>query len=256
MRTGTFVPLLVAAGLLSSAAVAGMKPGDAPTSDVGGTTSVAGKPFEGQVTMNVTTEHTAGPQRVDVRVRGDRVRYDLPPSSNTQHQPLQAIVDMGSRTVTLVMPAQKQYSVIDFNKIPPEEKQAAEQKIGAETANWTASRTGATKSLAGHPCDQWEAVNTASNLKVEACLAPGVRMDFDRILPASLFPKSWADRLRNGELPLSATVLDSAGKPTFNEQVTRIQTRPVADSELRPPAGYKKVELPMTEFGNYLPSSR
>lgn len=212
--------------------------------------------FEGNVTMQISTDRTSGPQTVTVHVKGERTRYDLPPSSNEQHEPLTAIVDMAKKQVMLVMPAQKSYAVLDMNKIPPQSRQATAQRLEGTAADWTASPTGATKNVAGHDCNQWQAADKKTNVKIDACLAPGVRVDFDRMLPASLLPPSWADKLRNGELPLAATVYSADGKQTFNAQVTSVTPKPVPQSEFTPPAGYKRVTLPLTAFGDLLPATR
>lgn len=212
--------------------------------------------FEGDVTMQISTDRSNGPQNVTAHVKGDQVRYDLPPSSNEQHEELQAIVDMAKKQVMLVMPAQKTYAVIDLNKIPPQERQATAQKIEGTAADWTAAPTGTTKTVAGRDCDQWKATDTKTSVKIDACLAPSVRIDFDRLLPSSMLPSSWTDKLRNGQLPLAATVYSADGKQTFNEQVTSVTPKPLPSSVFRAPAGYKRVTLPLTAFGDLLPTTR
>jgi hypothetical protein len=241
--------LLLAFGLLSPAAHAAT--GAAATGPEKSTGS-----FEGDVTMQITMDRTNGPEKVTAHVKGNRVRYDLPPSSNAQHQPLTAIVDMGRKHVMLVMPSQKTYAVLDMNQIPPQSRQATAQRVESAAADWKASPTGRTQSLAGHDCHQWEATNTKTSTKVEACLAPGVRIDFDKLLPSSMVPATWSDRLRNGELPLAATVYGADGRQTFNEEVTHVTPRIVPDSEFAAPTGYERIDLPPTAFGDLLPTAR
>jgi hypothetical protein len=204
--------------------------------------------------MRISTERTNGPQDVTVHVKGDQVRYDLPPSSNAQHEPLHAVVDMGKKQVMIINPTQKTYAVVDMNKIPPQSKQATAARIQGAAADWTAAPTGTKKSLAGHDCDQWKASDKKTNTTIDACLAPSVRIDFDRLLPSSMLPASWADKLRNGELPMAATVYAPDGKQTFEEQVTSVTPKLLPESTFAPPAGYKKVTLPLTAFGDLLPS--
>lgn len=260
MHTATVATaLLLAAGLATPPAMgATAAQAPKPTGNAAQNTQAqapTGK-FEGNVTLRVTTERSNGPQKVGVAISGDRVRYDLPPSPITQNQPESAIVDMATKQVLLVMPAQRSYAVLDMNTIPPQSKQATEQRLAGAAGNWTAAPTGTTKSLAGYACNQWQATNVKSSTKIDACLAPGVRVDFDKLLPASMLPASWADKLRNGELPLSATVYDASGKPTFTAQVTSVTPRAVPASDFAPPAGYKRVELPMGAFGRLMPSTR
>ncbi len=209
--------------------------------------------FEGDVTMRISTDRTSGPQNVTVHVKGDQVRYDLPPSSNAQYEPMQAIVDMGKKRVMLVMPAQKTYAVLDLNTIPPESKQAAAQRIEGAAADWTASPNGTTRMVAGRACAPWQATDTKTHVKIDACLAPSVRIDFDRLLPSSMLPPAWTDRLRNGELPMSATVHSPDGKQTFEEQVTSVTPKSLSSSTFSVPPGYKQITLPLTAFGDLLP---
>lgn len=210
--------------------------------------------FEGDVAMQISTDRTNGPQKVTAHVKGDQVRYDLPPSSNTQHEPMQAIVDMAKKQVMLVMPKQKSYAVLDLNTIPPQSRQATAQRVEGAAADWTAAPTGTSKNLAGHGCDQWQATNKKSNVKIDACLAPSVRVDFDRLLPSSLLPPLWSDKLRNGELPLAATVYSAEGKQTFSAQVTSVNAKPLPESLFAAPAGYKRITLPLSAFGDLLPT--
>ncbi|HZU84038.1 MAG TPA: DUF4412 domain-containing protein [Polyangiaceae bacterium] len=208
---------------------------------------------EGSIAMSVTTDRSHGPQKVDVEIKGSRLRCDLPASASAEHQPLQAVVDMARQRVVLVMPAQSAYAVLDMNQVPPESRQDAERRLAEEASRWTAVRTGTQKTIAGHRCNTWEARDDKTGRRIDACLAPDVRLDFDAILPPSMLPPSWTDKLKNGELPLAATVYDASGKVTFHEQVTRVQLRTVADSRFEPPAGYKRVDLPLSSFGSLLP---
>jgi hypothetical protein len=247
MHTATVATaLLLAIGLLTPDARAAATTGAAPSSNT----------FEGDVTMRITTERSNGPQDVKVHVKGDKVRYDLPASASSQNQPLQAVFDMATKKVLMIMPEQRAYAVLDLNTIPPESRQATTERAEAQAANWTAAPTGTSKELAGHRCDQWQATNTKSNMKVDACLAPDVRINFEAFLPQAMLPPAWADKMRNGELPLSATVYSAEGKQTFNSQVTNVTRRTVPSSEFTPPADYKRVELPMSAFGNLMPTPR
>lgn len=225
-------------------------------SATGGTSAAPSATFEGDIAMRVTTDKTKGPQDVKVHVKGDKVRYDLPASASSNNQPVEAVVDMSTKKVLMVMPAQKSYAVLDLNAIPPESKQATAQRLEGASANWTAAPTGTTKQIAGHHCNQWQATNTQSNVKVDACLTPDVRIDYDALLPESMLPPAWAAKMRNGELPLSASVYSADGKQTFNSQVTNVTHRTVPDSEFAPPSDYKRVELPMSAFGDLMPSTR
>lgn len=219
-------------------------------------TGITSKPgsFEGDVTMQISTERTNGPQMVTVHIKGDRVRYDLPPSSNVQQEPIHAVVDMGKKQVMLINPVEKTYAVVDMNEIPPQSKQAAAARIEGAAADWTAAPTGTKKSLAGHDCDEWKATDKKTSTRIDACLAPSVRIDFDRLLPSSMLPASWADKLRNGELPMAATVYAADGKQTFDEHVTSVTPRTVHASTFAAPPGYKRVTLPLTAFGDLLPT--
>ncbi|HEX8791863.1 MAG TPA: DUF4412 domain-containing protein [Polyangiaceae bacterium] len=219
----------------------------------GDTGQAANGNFEGDVTMRISTDRSNGPQDVTVHVKGDQVRYDLPPSSNQQHEPMQAIVDMGKKRVMLVMPTQKTYAVLDMNKIPPESKQAAARRLEGAAADWTASPNGTPQTVAGRSCDPWQATDTKTNMKIDACLAPSVRIDFDRLLPSSLLPPAWTDKLRNGQMPMSATVHSADGKQTFDARVTSVTPKTVPASTFAAPAGYKQVTLPLTAFGDMLP---
>jgi hypothetical protein len=242
--------LLLGLGLSSSAAFAAT----GGTANTGAATNAPAGHFEGDVTMQVTTPRTSGPQKVTMSIKGDQVRYALPASSNAQHEPVDAVVDVAKKQVTIINPAQKTYAVLDLDAVPPQSKQATAQNIQSAAADWKAAPTGTTKTVAGQRCNQWQATDTKSSTKIDACLTPGVRIDFDKLLPASMLPASWADKLRNGELPLAATVYAPDGKETFSEQVTSVTPRTLPESDFTPPAGYKKVTLPLTAFGDLLPT--
>lgn len=233
-------------GLLAAPALA------APTTAPSG--GAPNAKFEGDVSMQITTDRSNGPQAVTAHIKGNQVRYDLPPSSNKENQPMQAIVDTTKKQVTLVMPEQKTYAVLDMNTIPPQSRQATANRISGAAASWKAMPTGVSKSMAGHDCNEWKAIDTKSNVKIDACLAPSVRIDFDKLLPSSMLPTSWADKLRNGELPLSATVYSADGKQTFDSEVTAVNPRTLPASDFMAPANYKRVTLPLSAFGDLLPS--
>jgi hypothetical protein len=212
--------------------------------------------FEGHIGVRMTRDRQQAQRDMQMEVKDDRARFDLPPSSNAQHQSVHAIIDMRQSRVVLVMPAQRTYAVLDLNQIPAESKATAEKRIRSEAGNWTATATGTTKTLAGHTCNEWQARNSANGDKIDACLAPDVRIDFDAMLPGSLLPAAWTDKLKNGELPLSATGYDSKGKVTFQEQVSSVRPQAVPDSDFEPDPSYKRVDVPLSAFVALLPRNQ
>ena len=242
------VLLALGSGLIATEAVATVSP------------RVSETRFEGRISMRATSTASKGPRSVTVEIKGSRARVDLSPagaqSADAQGRPLQAIVDQSNRRLVLVNPDQRTYAVLAMTQIPSDSRQATELRIDRAAANWTAVPSGATTTIAGHRCTQWKVRNAWSSDQIDACLAPDVRIDYAAILPQWLVPGAWTEKLRTGELPLSASGYDASGRTIFAEQVISVRPQPVPDTDFEPPATYERVDLPISALRPFLPSKK
>jgi hypothetical protein len=202
------------------------------------------KSFEGEVDLTVDSARANGTQRVQAQVKGDRVRFTLPASSNLD-RPVDAVVDGSAKKAFLIFPADKVAAEIDASKVKPNPAAVRER---AETAqrNWTVQDTHAKSEVAGHSCEVWRVDRKDSEARIDACLATDLPyVDLEKVIPAGWLPETWSDKLEHAALPLRILDFDAKGQQTLKVEVTRIEKKTVPDNVVTVPAGYKIVQLPV-----------
>jgi hypothetical protein len=206
--------------------------------------------FEGALTMHMTSPHRAVADDITFLSKGDKLRFDAPPSHHGEHT--HVIFESATKQMLVVLDAQKSYMELDLPKAIAATPQAA-GKVPSTPP--TVTKTGKHEKIAGYDCEDWD-IKDSNGKQAQACIAEGVSfIDFASIGPgaaAAGSPSAWLDELHGKKLfPLRAIDFDAAGKESSRMEVTKIEKKKLDDSLFAIPAGYKKIEMP--HFGGGMP---
>ena len=179
----------------------------------------AQRPFEGQVTMQLTGE--SGTTIMETWIKPGKARMVM----SAGGREFVMIADYEAATMLMVMPQQQ---MVMEMPIP------AEVTSGESTAKVT--RTGRSDTVAGHRCEIIRVEDKGEI--VEVCGATNMGR-FVMGGPGRRGQPAWGKGLE-GFFPLR--VADEAGKVVL--QVTKIERKAVADDQFRPPAGFRTMTMP------------
>lgn len=182
---------------------------------------LSGGPFEGAITMNMTS---AGKTETMIyEVKGDKMRFDRPAGPDSGY----AIVD--GKKITSVDDKKKMAIVMDMNAMPTAGGAAA----AAAAKKPNIEKTGKTDTVAGYSCDIWKITEDNGN-KTEACLGKGIAF------PAFGKSNDWtAELMADKSFPLRAVTTDASGAEKNKMEVTKIEKKSLDDSRFQVPAGYQ-----------------
>jgi hypothetical protein len=191
-------------------------------------TTAGAQSFEGAVTYQMekgTWLYSA---------KGSKVRMDV----NQPEEPGAAMIwDTDANTMMMILPAQKMYMSMPMNQklsnVPDTAGRGTVTKIGSEV-------------IAGHPCDDYQAVDAHGAKQGVACIAHGMG-DFVWFRANSPMMKRMGSRISGlsgamagGGFPLK--FVDAEGKT--NLLATKIERKSIDPSIFTPPAGFTQMQMP------------
>jgi Domain of unknown function (DUF4412) len=165
------------------------------------------------------------------------------------------------KMITLI-DAQKKYMEMDLGGFGPGAAHGFPPAGAASNANAATppkiEKTGHHETIAGHDCEDWNAVD-ANGHKALLCMASDVgAFDFGSMGAASFVPDFAKHGILGGDVfPLKLVDYDTAGKEKTHVEVTRIERKAEDDALFAPPAGYTKLDMgnlgAMGGFGGRMP---
>ncbi len=193
--------------------------------------------FEGVLDYHITT----GDHQIDVEylIKGHKLRFN----GSEKMQNAAGIMDMDSKTMTLLMPKQKMFM----------KNQLTDYKKLGDKAQGKFSDTGRSDTILGYTCEEYlyqtktgEAhVWLASNLGVFAGL--GGKADA---------MDSWVKVAQEkGLFPLKSVYKDQNGKEKSTMTATKVSKQSVDDSNFQVPADYKEMKMPNVDMGQLAPKA-
>lgn len=204
--------------------------------------------FEGEIQLTVDAARANGAQPVRLVIKGDRLRFEMPPSGNLDRV-LYGIVDSRARTATVLLPTEQVAIELDVAKVEPN-PELVQQRAAEIARNWAVRDTRTQRTVAGHVCELWRMDRKDVDEHIDACLAKDLPyVDLENAVPASWLPSTWSGMLERTSMPLQITHVSGKGKPTVALEVTRIQPGPVTGDNFEIPAKYKRIHLPILTTG-------
>ncbi len=194
--------------------------------------------FEGVVNYTITSGKG---QTMDMTymMKGDKIRQVM----HTQGQEVAMLMDLGSHTMTMVMPSQQAYMTMDMNHMA--QMAPGMQHQSSEPPKITA--TGKTETVAGHKCEHY-LVGEEQN--VDICVAKGmgyymsgngVRGHGMGDMPSGANLDAWKKVFKDGFFPLKMEMKDQNG---MTMEATSIESKSLPDSLFAPPSGYRQMQMP------------
>jgi len=192
--------------------------------------------FEGVVTMKLNAER--GPTEVTQQVKGDKVRMDM----RGEGPGGVMLLDAEAQTMTMIMPSEKMYMVMDMKGMADQGAQRAEAS--------KVTKLGTSATIAGRPCDNYL---VGEKQDVEVCAAKGLgffmmgggpgarRGAMGRM--AGLRNEAILKEFKDGFYPLRITEVSGGNRKVILE-VTKIEPKTLDASLFQVPAGYQQMSMP------------
>ena len=190
---------------------------------------LAAQDFEGVLTMTLNPGKEQ--QVATMTVKGKAVRMDMQSASG-----LGGMITTADGRALMLMPAQKQYMVLQQNL------QAAAAAESKKAGAWKVTKMESSGTYAGMKCD-WYNMARGTDKGMEMCVATGLGdlgsrdqggvTDEDLKVLRAYFPK--------GFFPMAAR---QPGSEKLTFAVTKLEKRPVAESEVAIPKGWTEMKMP------------
>ena len=214
-------------------------------------TAYAQAPFEGVVTMKmsgagdageITQSYKGGKSRTDVASRGESAAM---------------IMDMATGTMTMLMPPQKMYMVMDLRAMGAAARglgagRGGERGQAAAGAPPKITATGRTETVAGYTCE-WYTMGEKD--ETEVCAAKGLGFFAFGQSPMSRGGASMGalaglganaqlvNAFKDGFFPLKLATNQGGKKQTVME-VTKVEKKTLDASLFSPPSDYTEMKMP------------
>jgi len=185
-----------------------------------------GSDFQGSITMHVRTQ--VGENDLVIETKDEKMRFEAGGSW--------MVYEPKTSTVTMVNPATKTYTPIDF-KSPS----APQANTSADTSR--IEKSGHHETIAGVDCEKWTVHDNGK--RSEVCIAQGIAFFDMGSLKSGQPSGGLAKELREKKLfPLRDVEYDASGKELSRMEVTKVEKKSLPDSDFAIPTGYTKATLP------------
>jgi len=197
--------------------------------------------FEGVVTMTVQGGRTG---EVTQMYKNGKVRMEM---KGPESQGGIMLMEAGKSEVTMLMPSEKMYMVMDPSMM------GGRNPAASDTATFKVTKVGTSETIAGKSCDNYLVGGAQDH---EVCAAKGLgffagmgRGGMGRGRgPGGGMPDFSASKLmaefKDGFFPLKVSRIEGEKKAVVME-VTKIEEKPVPSSLFEIPEGYTKMDMPM-----------
>ena len=195
--------------------------------------SALAETFEGRVKMNLQLANGKS-QEFTYAMKGQRMRTEF----STGKESMVALFDWSKREMSMLMPGQSMYMVIEMKDIP-----AVDSMNKSE--NTTLEKTNETAKIAGRTATKYIARDGKTVL--DLWLTSGLGSFFNMSGGNPMKPKKLADWekeiIAKGLFPLRTVTYDAKGKQTSTMEVVELTPQKLDDSFFEPPAGYTRFSM-------------
>jgi hypothetical protein len=196
--------------------------------------SASAAEFEGRIKMKMQPKK-GDPQTITFAKKGQRMRMEIPTGKET----MVGLMDFEKREMSMLMPGQNMYMVIEQKDIPLMDEVRKSQE------STTLEKTSETAKILGYDTTKYIA-RDGKNV-TELWLAEGLGTWFNMAGGSPMKARKLADWEREviakGFFPLRMVSLDSKGKPSNTTEVVELTPQKLDDSLFVPPAGYTRFSL-------------
>jgi hypothetical protein len=169
--------------------------------------------FEGEI-ENESRFLTGTSMRSTFKMKGQRVRVSMPSGA--------LIADMGAKKSYLLDDVAKTYSTMDWGTL------SVDASAPART------RTGKKDVVAGYGCEVYESTTPGGD-RLQACVTTEI---YGAMAHAAGALGVFGDELG---FPLRTILQNPSGKEVYRSEVIRIDKRPIPESDVTVPPGYKEL---------------
>jgi hypothetical protein len=183
-------------------------------------------PFEGEIRVEVQRPREATPVAVTYDIKGDKVRYDVKPTSSSAPAAVHTVADLDQHKAFELLDAKKSYVTLD----------RAIEGRGATPALRT---TGKTEAIGGLSCEEMEISDGQDELNV--CAFKGIPyFDLSGVKGAAEEP-AWAAALsRAKEFPLKVVLRDKKGTELMRMEAKSVVDKRLDDALFTPPTTFRE----------------
>ena len=196
--------------------------------------STSAQSFEGQIKMKMQSGK-GDPIVMNYAMKDLRSRIEIP---NTGKESMVGLLDWEKREMSMLMPGQTMYMVIELKDVPAMEELQ-------KTQNSTLEKTSETATIVGREATKY--IAREGKTVMELWLAPGIGSFFNMSGGNPMKPKKLSDWEREiiakKLFPLRTVGFDSKGKKTMTTEVIELTPQKLDDAMFLPPPGYTRFSM-------------
>ena len=190
--------------------------------------------FEGRIKMRIQSGKS-DPSEFAYSMKGQRMRMEIPSGKEN----MVGLLDWEKREMSMLMPGQTMYMVIELNDVPAiDEVQKAQEST-------TLEKTSETTTIVGREATKYIA-RDGKNV-TELWLASGIGSWFNMSGGSRMKPKKLSDWEREiiakKLFPLRMVGFNNKGKQTSTTEVIELTPQKLDDALFVPPAGYTRFSM-------------
>lgn len=195
--------------------------------------SVAAEPFEGRIKMQMDSGK-AEKNYLTYAMKGQRLRMEVPAGN----QQMVGLLDWQKREMSMLMPGQQMYMVMELKDVPPLDEAMKQQE------STTLEKTSETATIVGREATKYIA-RDGKNV-TDLWLATGIGSWFG-LSGGGMKARKLADWekevIAKGLFPLRMVSYDKKGKPAMQMEVVELTPQKLDDSLFVPPPGYTRFSM-------------
>lgn len=196
--------------------------------------SIAASTFEGRIKMQVESGKS-DKSVLSYAMKGQHMRMEIP----TGKEEMVGLLDWEKREMSMLMPGQQMYMVIELKDVP------ALDKVEEKQASTTLEKTSETATIVGREATKYIA-RDGKNV-TELWLTSGLGSWFNMSGGSPMKGKKLSDWekevIAKGLFPLRMIAYDKGGKQTVKTEVIELTPQKLDDSLFVPPAGYTRFSM-------------
>lgn len=205
---------------------------------------VAQGSFEGVVTYQSGDETGDKSQVMTYSEKGDKVRMDMDRSA-AGGQSMTGLYDMSTGTMTMVMPQMKGYMTMNLGDTRAKMQHKMDSTMKTQKVTKVGSET-----VAGVPCDDYQATDTQTGKQSFVCVAHGMGNWFmlggggsrGALGGGGLSGGPFADMFKDGFFPLKMGEIEN-GKPKVQMVAISVERKTLDPSLFTVPPDYKQINM-------------
>jgi hypothetical protein len=199
--------------------------------------------FEGKVSY--TLKQGRDSLQMDYSIKGEQLRIDMKGGA----EDVSTIMDTNGRKMTILMPSQQMYMVMDFPSQANAPTKRSEESEASEAGGGSGrlERTDETAEIAGFTARRYLAKADDGRQTVTEIWASDELGSFFALGggPGASQARTWEGDLSGANLfPLRVVERDARGRENFRLEAQKIEKKSLSDSIFQPPANYQLFQMP------------